>query len=437
MSDYLEPGVTYQKLPSPRSLLIPGGIADVAFVGTSKTTKIITDEVVTRGGSGETDTLSATTVASLTKIYDENGVLYFLTTDYTLTAPNKVDWTPAGNEPVAGVKYYVTYEVDKVSTDYDVKTVYSMDEVIQEYGAVSSTNILALAAQLFFDNGGVKLKMVQSTGTDLTTFIAAVDKLAVEEVDVLVPLQTNGTGFDTLFSQIKGRIFQLSQPIEGHERMAFFAPATGTSIANYKILAVSMKFERIVVTAPPVVTKTIDDVTYTLPGYFVNAAMAGFLADPDNSVAEPLTRKEIFGFDSLGTKYTRSQIRDLISNGVLVVEQIDSLIRVVQGITTDRTSTDTGEISLVRVEDFFGKTLKSVLDQIYIGTLIDATALSSITSTITTVIENFISKGILVAYTDLSVTQNRLNPTAIDVFMRLQPVYPLNYINIRFTFGLL
>ena len=433
-----EPGVIYRKLPSPKQILIPAQVAEVAFVGKSKTTKTLTDEEVTRG-SGTTDDLSADTVSSITSIYDKNGVKYFLTADFILTAPNKVDWTPAGNEPAVGVKYYATYEIprDPALGDYNFKTFYSQDDVIQEYGESSSTNELSLATELFFLNGGVKIHTVQIDGIDSAAFLEAFDKLAAEELDIIVPLQSNSTGFETIFLDIKGRIFQLSQPVEGMQRMAFLAPVIGTSIADYKTLAQGLKFERLALIAPSSVNKTIDSVLYELPAYFFGAAASGFLADPDNLVSDPLTRKELYGFDSINVKYTKTQIRELIQNGIMIVEDFNGLIRVVQGITTDRTGVDTNEISLVRVADFFGKTLRTTLDQIYVGTRLDLTSLASIRTTITTVCDNFISRGIFTNIADLSVKQNTQNPTAVDVFLNIQPVYPLNYITVEFTLALL
>ena len=74
-----EPGVTYEVLPNPNHLLIPGGVAEVAFVGYSKATRTITNELVIRGGNNTAgNSISAsgagTTASGGTLTLDINGI---------------------------------------------------------------------------------------------------------------------------------------------------------------------------------------------------------------------------------------------------------------------------------------------------------------------------------------------------------------------------
>lgn len=390
-------------------------------------------------GTGSTqDALANNPASFIDSISDSNGVNYFQGVDYLFVAPNLVDWHSGGNRPAAGVVYFSTYDIPKTSTDYGVQVMYSLNDASNLYGdPTNPANELATAAYFFFLNGGVKLTAVQTQGTDITSFLAATDLLGTVNTDVMVVLQANTSGFESLFQDIKARVFQLSQPLEQAERMAFLAPAIGTSLSQYQALAQSLAYERIVVTAPSSCLATLGSTQYTLPAYFLNAAISGLLANPDTSVSEPLTRKSLAGFDDVGAKYLRSQAQAFIAAGVLLVQNNNSNIQILQGLTTDRTSVENSEISLVRIEDFFGKQLSAVLDAIYTGTRLDGTALASVRTTITSVINNFISQGVLVAFQSLSVTQNKDTPTAIDVFVRIQPVYPLNFITVQFTLGLL
>lgn len=433
---YIEPNVSYKKLEVAKHVILPAGVAEVAFVGRSLLHKTIIGEVVERG-TGDEDTLSAVEVLGIIKIINQKtGHKYILDYDYSFEEPNIIKWLPDGNRPVTGDKYIVDYQVPKSDKDFDVKTTYSLDEVKALYGNPSYDNDLALAAEIFFLNGGVKLKLVQMETNDLEGFKKAYDKLSVEEVDVVVPLCDDSLG-QSFFADVKANIYQLSQPTEGKERIAIVAAKDGTSIADYKGIASAMAYERIILVCPDGFYKTFGNESKLIPAYFACAALAGFLADPDHSVADPLTRKEIFGFNDVKTKFTKTQMRDLLGHGVLVIENFNNMLRVVHGVTTDIAAFDRNEISLVRIGDFFGKTCRAVLDRMYIGTKIEVGTMASIRTTIITILDNFIAKGIINSYTDFSVERNALNPTAIDVFLRIQPSFPLNYITVSFTLELL
>lgn len=558
-SGTLAPGVTYQILPSPQSVLLPAGVAEVAFVGKGSTTKLAPDVTITRGsaqpthgtstsdvaaavttssgdiltlnldgdgakaitlganisgaavaadiqakvraliattpakqyaynnffasynvtsteyklssgtvgtgstivvsatgvavtlklglgnggseaaGAGSTqDTASVGTITGPTSIIDSNGVNYFSGFDYIIVAPNIVDWHLGGNIPQSAYTYVLSSQTAKVASDYTMKTTFSLAETETLYGSSSvESNELSVAAKLFFLNGGVKLNLVQVNGSDINAFLNAFDLLAAEQLDVVVALQANTSGFEFLFPQLRGRVFELSQPALGYQRMVFVAPAIGTTISEYMTLAQAMSFNRMVVTAPSSITMTFAGTSTEVPAYFLNAAISGFLGSPDNLVSEPVTNKQLLGIDDVGVKYNRGQISNLIGAGVLIVQNRNGIVAAVQAITTDRTSVENNEVSLIRIADFFGKTLRTVLTKIYVGSRIDTTAIPSIRSTISSVAKSFIDGKVLVQTTEPSVTQNKDNPTEIDVTIAIQPVYPLNFISVSFSMSLL
>lgn len=364
--------------------------------------------------------------------------------DYTIV-DDEISWI-TGHGPSYGATYYATYTIDKVAADFAFKTLYSHDEVTDAYGVdTDAANTISVASKLFFSNGGVRLNVVQMMPTGdagvylAADFTTALNSLELEEVDVIVPLMTNvptTPDSTTLFSQCKEHVYRMSQPDEGKNRMVYLAPMTATTLQRYITLAPSLALDRCVLTAPSTAVIDMNGTATTLPAFYYNAAMSGFLANPDTIISEPLTRKELFGIKQVGSKFTKSQLRSLLTAGVLTIENAAGIIRVVHGITTDRTLVDTSEISLVRISDFFGKTLKNVLDKSFIGSRIDVTTLSSIRGTIGMVIDNFIANGALIGAKQISVTQDTLNPTLVYVSMIVQPVYPLNFIDIKFTLEL-
>lgn len=439
-----EPRVIFERLPNPKFAIVPGALTRTVFFGTSKPTLTVKNEQLTRGGTANgTESLSSKNVDSITKIFDENGIVYFETTDWVLGNADsvslfgEVQWSPSGvgtKEPAAGVKYFVTYEVNKDLTTYTINEVDSLDQAEDLFGPSDvSTNRLALAAKIYFGNGAVRGLFMQIADTTDPTIAAALSALTTIEADILVPLVPVSISTNVL-AKVKAHVFQQSQASEGHERMALLAGTLGTSIADYKTMSAAASFERLVLTAPGSVHVTLAAGSTEVDSTFLNAAIAGFLSDPDNDVAVPTTRKELFEIDNVGVTYTKTQSNDLVSNGILVVEFANSIVRVRHGITTDITNLNSNELSVVRISDYLGNTLRSVLEKLYIGTKIDGTAIAGIRTTIQTVLNSFIAKSVIVKFDNLNVSQNLSNPVVIDVSLRVFPVYPLNLIDIKFSF---
>jgi phage tail sheath protein FI len=94
------------------------------------------------------------------------------------------------------------------------------------------------------------------------------------------------------------------------------------------------------------------------------------------------------------------------------------------------------EVSLVRIGDFFIKLLKNILDKMFIGSVIDQGTFSSIEGTIRQIVESLTKSNVLMGYSNLSIARDSVNPTKINISLRITPVYPLNYIDIKFSIGL-
>ena len=439
-----EPRVRFERLVNPRFGIVPGALTKTVFFGTSRPTLTTTNEEVTRGVTPDgLDIVSKVNVASVTKIFDEAGVTYFETTDFIVgnvgstTLNGEIQWSPTGggtNEPAAGVKYFVTYETNKTFTTLVINEIDTLDQAEDLFGLSNdSANRLSLAAKIYFGNGAVRGQFMQIADETDGSIDAALAALTTAKIDIVVPLTAIGTGNNVL-SKVKAHIFQQSQPNEGAQRIALLGAQVGTSITDLKTLAAAAAFQRLVIAAPPSVTITVNDIDEELDGTFFNAAIAGFLSDPDNDVAVPTTRKQLFELKDVGVIYTRVQANDLTANGVLVVETANDTVRVRHGVTTDVTNLNSNELSVVRISDFIGATLREVLDKLYIGTKIDPTAIASIRTTINTVLESFVNAIVIVNFRNLSVQQNISNPVVIDVSFQVFPVFPLNLIDIKFSF---
>lgn len=476
MADII-PGVTFQKIPSPNSLILPAGIANVAFTGICKTTKTTVENLVLPllGLTGPTagyQILGSTGVASITSVIGSDGVEYVqdagisgMTGDYegiTGSGACYINWYvqrgdtatgfTGGARPSTGDSYTITYERNKIDSDYSYKTFYNVPQVVSEYGPASLTNTISLAAKFFFSplnggvgTGGTVLNAVQMTDNTMQAYQDVLGKLAATEIDLIVPLiPRDATTFAQLHSVTRSHVITMSSVSEGKNRIAFVADDNTTDVATYILHGDALDSERMVLTAPPTVgamvlptDDSLAEVDTQINSVYLNAAMAGFLANPDTAISQPLTRQSLPGFTTIGKTYLKSEISALLSNGILVVEQpFGADVRVVHGRTTDPSTVENSEITIVRLGDFFGKSLKTVLETKYIGGRVDGPTLASIRSTINSFADNFIANDSIISISGLSVTQDLLNPTKVNVALKIHPVYPLNFIDIKFSIGI-
>jgi len=342
-------------------------------------------------------------------------------------------------EPAPGVKYFVTYDYLKSETDYEPKTFYKLDDVRKEYGEESSDNTLTIGANLAFQNSAQKIVCVPVYGLVegmaepqiVARYKEAIDKLKEEDINVLVVLYPS----DTLAAYIKAHVDQMSSTLEKKERIAVIGAPIGTSIENFIAKARALSDSRCIYVAPDGGVATINDVTYTLDGTYLAAALGGLLTNPNYDVAETPTLKEIVGFDSLNSTYIRSQMNSMAAAGVCILENKNGIIRVRHALTTDTSTVNRQEISVQRITDYLAVTLRTILEKIYIPVKITSEVPGQVKKTTTIVLDMLVSARIISNYSDVDAIQNAQDPRIIDVTLKVKPVYPLNWIDISFALG--
>jgi Phage tail sheath protein. len=348
--------------------------------------------------------------------------------------------------PADGETYYVSYTYKKPESEFIPKVFYSYDEVVAEYGNYDVTatgkviNSLALGAEIAFLNGVVPLVCVQARNDSDYEMKAAIDKLerpivGISNFSTVVPLTSSKSVADHLLSHVSN----MSLPINGKERVGYMSAFDGESVQVSINTAKMLKNERIVYVVPGSATKDIKDLrtgkinTRKVPGYMLAVAVAslGLKNDP----AEPLTNKSIVGFKDLGTLYTESEMNLMAESGCLVLKQNGSTIKVRHGITTSNESTESSEITLVQIKDYVIEAARNTLGESYIGNKLKPAIVSEVESSLVNMLNQLQGQEIILGYGGVSVKRSTLNPTQIDVKFEIEAVYPLNYIDISFSFS--
>lgn len=450
---YREPGVQSVFVASPGGESLIGAIRLPAIVGQGASTYQVT-EVVVRG-SGTQDTL-AHTASQIVRVGNYSSTTdYQLTTDYLLTA-GKIDWSPASAVPTTGQSYYVTYKYAKATGDYIPKLFDNMDDVLNEYGPITftgttldQTSYLSLGAKLAFGNGAQQVILCQvndpATAGDFDDAFTLLEEevggqnpnIIIALLDTLSNTGTPSSNYDSGVTYLLAHVNKMSDRAFGKERTAFTSLWDGASVAQLIAKATAVNNERMVVVGPSnaVYTASYNGVNADcqVGGNFIACALAGL--DVSQDPAEPLTRKLITGFKSLATNLTKTQMDNLATAGVCVIKQTAGILRVRHGVTTNMSTANTQEITVVQIKDYCIQNVRVGCDS-YVGKKLVPGTPAKMKESINTVLGKIIEADIIAKKGSVMVKQDQAEPRKVKVSFSILPVYPLNWVDITFTIDL-
>ena len=175
-----------------------------------------------------------------------------------------------------------------------------------------------------------------------------------------------------------------------------------------------------------------------MEGFYLSCAGGGWLA-AQGSVALPLSRKTLAGFtitrDNLPTQ---SQINDLGSVGVTLVTPVLGGGKVRHGQTTTSSGTpEEEEISIVSIRDYIAKVTRQVLENRFVGTVENPTTAAAINNITTLTLSSFLTQGLITQFTGVNVSRDDVEPRQWNVSFAIQPAYPVNWIFIDISVGVL
>jgi hypothetical protein len=460
---YTPPGVLIDENAQPvpninSTVAIPP--SRVALVGPSIGYQTFTESVA----------LAATTPQALTKkgidagsivVKNLAGSTMAVTVDYTVaqsgSPAEEASTTVArinGGALSDGQVVYVTYNYTD-SSFYLPYLATDWDQIQTRFGAAVDTSTgtvsspLSLAAKIVMEQGVREMLLVPTKGSSPTLVTAAQLVVAYamlesrDDVGMVVPLPigiagTDGSPGETLTVFTNLRTFVETQSAQGNYCIGICGLDTG-GVRTYSSIAASIASKRVVI-AYPYIFNWYNGLTNTIlevGGCYAAAAMAGRLSA--NMPQEPLTRKQISGFSSIPARVvstmTRTAKNDLSSAGVSVIEQTPQGSLVVRhGVTSDRSSVLTREISIMRAKDTMLKLVFAALDQAgVIGTpLTDETPIR-VQSLVEGALTQAQNAGIFNDFSNLSVRVDPDDQTALQVKYAYRPTYPLNYITVSFS----
>jgi hypothetical protein len=349
-----------------------------------------------------------------------------------------------GTEPMVGDSYYVTYNYSKTAADFETQLFTNQRAVERNYGSITPDNPVSLAAFLSFLNGAIVLGIKQVPkipGSNQASTPSYLD--ALNDLTGALP---GGAVLDTI-TPLKGDDVDLFLALSNHcdiqssirfraERTAVIGVASGTQPTDVGGIAQQIQNTRIRLVYPDIVTVTIQDALgndkqFLIDGTFLAAAVAGNRASSNIDVATPWTRARIVGFDQLARSLDAVEENQVAVNGVTVLTQRGTIIRVRQGLTTDPSNILTKLPTVITIADEVQRSSRRDLDR-FIGIKFLPGVLSEIEGQLSTTMKALKNAEIITAFTGIQARTTN-DPTVVEVEAFYQPVFPLLYIVITFN----
>lgn len=208
-------------------------------------------------------------------------------------------------------------------------------------------------------------------------------------------------------------------------------------LANYSVSAAYGRTFRTVYFYPDQIVVPAGGSNILIDGFYMAAAAAGYLSGNGN-IAMPLTNKVLTGFTILRNKqFSPFTLEQLVNAGITVLQPVSGGGNVIWGITTTQSGfVEEQEISIVFIRDRIAKAFRSGF-QGFIGMPADDTMIGKLSGRANSMLVTFISQGWITAFKDLLVVQDAVNPTQFNISCRVQPVYPVDFVFIKVSIGIL
>jgi hypothetical protein len=351
-------------------------------------------------------------------------------------------FNPGGQEPKNGDFYFISYRFLK--QDFSTRIFRQFKTIEANYGPASPENRVTLAALLQIQNGavlvGIKqvLKVPNTNQASVQSFLTAIDDLATPlpgniKPDIIVPLATDTSiySFLTQHCEIQSNIRNQG------ERMGFFGFASGTTPTVAQAVAKSLNSNRMIAIYPDSAVITLQNElgqSFESPvdGSFLAAAVAGAIVSPAVDVATPYTRRSIQGITRLIRILDPVEANQTAVAGITLLEDLQPLIRIRQGLTTNMTSILTRLPTVTQISDFVQQQSRGVLDT-FAGTKFLLSRTNEVEVSLTSLFKSLVQQEIVAAFTGIAASVDASDPTIMDVEAFYQPIFPLLYLVLTFN----
>lgn len=354
--------------------------------------------------------------------------------------------TAGSTGPRVGETYYVSYTYPVPSTQYDPQTFVDSNDVKAFYGSEStSTGKMTIGAAMALENGALAVMCVQVQGNSAATanWTTALNKLKKKStIAYVVPIASGSAIQNTVIAHC----LQESNPDIGHERECIIGALNSTyTVQNFVDKADAHDNKRVILMAPAAdVTRTSPAGTaLTLGGEYIAAALSGLITGQDKLI-RPVTGKQIVGFVIPDDQYEPYEMNRMGNEGVCIIYAKSGVNKIRHAITTDTSTADNREISVVAADDLVRRITRDKLNEAYIGKgiVISESTPASVAATVAAIWQSLVRDGLLAAYgtrndpttgeVAITAAQDTAEPTRINVTGSVKFLYPLNYINVSF-----
>ena len=208
-------------------------------------------------------------------------------------------------------------------------------------------------------------------------------------------------------------------------------------LANYSVANSFGETFRAVYFFPDQIVVQAGTSNVIVSGFYLGAAAAGYCSG-NNNIAMPLTNKVLSGFTILSNKmYSPLTLAQLAQAGVTVLQPVTGGGRVIWGITTTQSGfVEEEEISIVFIRDRIAKSMRAGMAA-FIGLPQTDTIIADLSARANGLLNSFISQGWLSKWKDLLIEQDSVDATQINISVRVQPVFPIDFIYVTINIGLL
>jgi len=349
---------------------------------------------------------------------------------------------PNGLEPAIGDFYFVTYDYRK--QNFDTRLYQQFKTIEANFGPLTSENRVTLAAYLAILNGavlvGIKqvLKVTNTNQASAQSFIDAIAELATPlpggvKPDILVPLATDTSVYSFLLQHCETQSNIRNQA----ERMGFIGFASGTSPTTAAAVARSLQSNRILAVYPDSAVVTLtnelgESFETLVDGTFIAAALSGMAVSPSIDVATPYTRRQMLGFTRLQRQLDPIQANQTAVAGVTLFEDLDPIIRIRQGLTTDMNTLLTRLPTVTQIADYVQQQSRQVLDS-FVGTKFLSSRVNEVEVSMTALFKALVQAEIVGAFTGVAAEVDADDPTILRFEAFYQPIFPLLYLVLTFN----
>jgi hypothetical protein len=351
-------------------------------------------------------------------------------------------YNPDGVEPSVGDFYFITYRYQK--QDYSPRIFQQLKTIEANFGGTSAENRASLGGYLAILNGAVLiiikqvLKIPNTNQASAQAFNEAIDELATPlpgniRPDIIVPLATDTAVYTHLTNHCEIQSNIRNQA----ERIGFVGFASGTIPTAVQAVARGLNSSRIVALYPDSSVITLTDelgqnFEQLIDGSFFGAAVAGAVVSPAVDVATPYTRRRIQGFTRIPRILDPVEANQTAVAGVTLLEDLDPIIRIRQGLTTNMANVLTRLPTVVQIADFVHQQSRSILDS-YIGTKFLASRTNEVVVSMTGLFRSLVQAEIVGAFTGMTAEIDPDDPTILNFEMFYAPIFPLLYIVLTFN----